>query len=444
MTTYKPHNIFNIQMETITPVSIGNGEILSPYTDFVFDGQGKVHVLDKEEIVDRIFQLDEQVTGPETPFMNRYMDGIYNSFNNNRSEFNLKKFIEDKDILDLDTEATALLTIPAYGLNRNKKQEIKCMVKDNDHSFIPGSSIKGAIKACLLYDWFLNEGNGALDALMKKVLETFNKCKREIQDIERISGRRNVSWEDKKRIKELKKMISRKGGRETSKSIQEVIDALLTKEPKWLPREFGHLKPKDSELISPSHTIVQQVNRLHYSKGIVSIPVNLEAIKKGATTQFKLLINPKFNRREFAFFNEADAMTTLFNRINQFHKHNLDMEINLLNQGQWADKARGREAATFNKYFDFLEAMYEKVDKASENEAYICLGFGKSFFYNSIGMLVYDWDQSKAPDLSEEDKPLFRKYCQLFFLGKDGQKNFPLTRTVTNDGFPMGWLKLTA
>jgi len=40
-------------------------------------------------------------------------------------------------------------------------------------------------------------------------------------------------------------------------------------------------------------------------------------------------------------------------------------------------------------------------------------------------------------------KTPFTKYCQLFFLGRDGQKNFPLTRTTTFDGMPLGWVKLS-
>ena len=77
------------------------------------------------------------------------------------------------------------------------------------------------------------------------------------------------------------------------------------------------------------------------------------------------------------------------------------------------------------------------------NEAYLCLGFGKSFFYNSIGMLVYDWDETEEA-LYDENLSLFQKYCKLFAIGRDGQKLFPATRSVTTPrGMAMGWVKLT-
>lgn len=437
------HNVFTIQIETQTPVSVGDGRILSPYTDFVFDkSKEQIHVLDKKKIIDRIFDLDAQKEAEERSLMTEYMDGIYESMDNNRADFDLHKFMEAK--LSLVAADNASQTIAKQGLRGNKKQEIKCMVKDNNRAYIPGSTLKGAIKGALLYDWFLNEGYGTFSELMREVLKVFQKCKRDIERIERIASRNYLSRHDKQEIKHLKKQISRKGGREISQQIQAVIDDLLTKDDNWFPRAFSQLKPKDSERFKESETIVQQVNRLHYNKGVVTIPVNLESIQKKAETTFKLVINPTCTRREFAFLNKADAVTTLFERINKFHKDTLDMELDLLDTGYWHSKARGEERTIFLKHKHFLEDLYDKVDTAPPTVAYMCVGFGKSFFYNSIGVLVNDWDESQAPeDLREEDKSLFRKYCQLFFLGKDGQKSFPLTRSVTELGETMGWIKLS-
>ncbi|MEM1121429.1 MAG: hypothetical protein AAGJ18_13340, partial [Bacteroidota bacterium] len=117
------------------------------------------------------------------------------------------------------------------------------------------------------------------------------------------------------------------------------------------------------------------------------------------------------------------------------------LELDLLDQYEWADRAGRREQETIERYIAFLEDMYQKIEKATPNEGYLCLGFGKSFYYNSIGMSVADW-AAKQADLSDKDQALFRHYCQLFFLGKDGQKRFPLTRTVASNGVGMGWLKL--
>ena len=118
------------------------------------------------------------------------------------------------------------------------------------------------------------------------------------------------------------------------------------------------------------------------------------------------------------------------------------MEIDLLNQYVGFDRARGRDLSTFRNYLRFLEQMEKRIDNAEENEAYLCVGFGKSYFYNSVGILINDWDLDK--EIDDDDLPVFRKFCKLFFLGKDGQKDFPYTRTVTNDGKGMGWIKVTS
>ena len=55
-------------------------------------------------------------------------------------------------------------------------------------------------------------------------------------------------------------------------------------------------------------------------------------------------------------------------------------------------------------------------------------------------MLINDWDIDKQ--LAKEELPVFQKYARLFFLGKSGINDFPSTRTVTNKGIPMGWIKL--
>lgn len=431
------HEPYRIQVETITPVSVGNGQILSPYTDFVLDeDQSQVHLLDKEAISGAILDVGK----PEV--MNAYIDGIYGSFNNNRSEFDLKKFLEGHPVSLLPDDYTAQ-KIPFHGPTRRKKQEIKCIVKDNERPYIPGSTIKGAIKGALLYDWlkFEKSGKEAFKALMDQVHETYERCKGPITSIEQIARKQFVSRDDRFRIRDLKKQIDRSGGKKLKSHIDKHISALLTQSHDFFPNDFSHLKPADSALLERKEVIFLQTNRLHYSKGVVTIPVNLEAIPAKSTTYFDLSIIPQFYQDAFHYLNEAHPIESLFTRLNKFHKDNIDMELELLDLHPWYDRARGIDRDIFRDYTNYLERLYTVIDNTSSKEAYLCLGFGKSFFYNSIGMLINDWDDTGS--LAERRNSTFSKYAQLMFLGNDGQKHFPLTRTVTHDRQPMGWVKLS-
>jgi len=362
--------------------------------------------------------------------------------NNNRSEFDLKDFIENQAAIGNDVSEYAQRSIPFYGLNRNDRREVKCAVKDNGRPYIPGSSLKGAIKGALLYDWFSSDGETMLNQLMHKTLKTFRNCEKELRQIAYLAGKRNVSREDKQQIRRFKREVKQRGGTQLEKDFDKVFAGLLTNDPKRYPRDFSHLKISDSTLFSMDALQLQLTKRLHYVKGLVTIPANLETIRAKAAASFKIAINPQFTHPNLQYLNGEKPLENLLDIINTFHKDNIDLELDMLDNYPWEDRARNRERAVFEKYIAFLEDLYDKMENAQPNEAYLCLGFGKSFFYNSIGMLVRDW-AAKQEDLSENDQQIFRQYCELFFLGREGQKRFPLTRTVASNGVGMGWMKIT-
>ena len=440
MDTKQYRRPFNIQVETISPVSIGNGEILSPYSDFVFDKDAaRIHILDKELLT---LQTVEKDKTEGTSLMQEYIDGIYDSFDNNRATFNLSSFIEKESKLNTAAESLASYSIPYNGLHPKDRREIKCTTKDGQRPYIPGSTIKGAIKGAMLYDWFYNEEKETFNKLMLQTVATYKKCQREIDGINQIARKDYVNRDDKMEIRRLKREMANKGGRALAKKFNDTINSLLTKNHFLFSKEFAHLRPTDSSLLTEKDLLFQSVYRMHYVKGTVTIPANLEAIQPRKIMNFKLSIQRDFQHLSLQYLNRDQPIENIMDALNKFHKHNVDLELTLLENNPWYDRARPGERTVFLKYRDFLESLYDKMEKVLPNEAYLCLGFGKSFFYNSIGMLVYDWDSSNA-GLSEEERSSFMQYCQLFFLGRDGQKNFPLTRTVTNDGKAMGWVKFT-
>ncbi len=433
---------FTIDIETITPVAIGNGDILSPYTDYVFADED-IRVLDKNKLAAEIAQKDEDKPDGTKRLMDEYVDMLYWEMNNNRSSFNLKKdFIEKDSKLGIKSEILTHRSHPYFGLNPNIRQEIKCIVKDNDRPYIPGSSIKGAIKGALLYHWFNNEGKSQFENIMKTLLNTYKKAENKIKQIERIASRDHIGRSEANEIKRLKRQIWKNDRQTLDKAFQSAIEELLTKEHRYLPRDFNHLRLKDSRCFYTDDILIQQTKRLHYAKGRALIPVNTEAIKVELITDFSLSIVNSFTHKSLQFFNKKKPIENLFNRINQFSKDNILMEFHRLNTFPGYRKAKGRDRDLFEEYKNVLENIKEQLDNALPNEAFLCLGAGKSFFYNSIGLAVHHTEE-KDLRFVDKETPLFRKFFKLYFLGKDGQKNFPLTRPVTDIGEPMGWVKLS-
>ena len=76
---------YRIKLTTLTPVCIGDGKTINPVTDYISD-RNQVHYLNKEKIAERLAGDDE--------LMDRYMSGIISNMNNNRTEFDLKDFLE--------------------------------------------------------------------------------------------------------------------------------------------------------------------------------------------------------------------------------------------------------------------------------------------------------------------------------------------------------------
>ncbi|MEM1123519.1 MAG: type III-A CRISPR-associated RAMP protein Csm5, partial [Bacteroidota bacterium] len=307
---------YPLTITTLSPVAIGNGEIMSPYTDFVFDAaQRKVHFIDKDKVANLIVEQD---LAKGTDHLKQFIDGIYGAFNNNRSEFDLKDFIENKVNIGLDTAEYAQRSLPYYGLNPRDRREIKGALKDQDCPYIAGSSLKGAIKGALLYEWFGSDGAVELNKLMRNTLRTFYQCEEELREIAHLAGQRNPSRADRDRIKQLKRTIKQKGAKDLGRKIDKTISSLLTYDPRRMPRDFSHLKVSDSTLFDPTDFQLQVAKRIHYAKGQVTIPNNLESIRPDAHSTIKISVNRQFTHPDLQYLNGEKPLENLLDILNNF------------------------------------------------------------------------------------------------------------------------------
>lgn len=246
-----------LKITTVTPVTIGSGVELSPYADYFID-KGQVFFIDKNKMVEKIMQKGDNC-------LDRYIYGVANGIDNNHSKFDLRTFLlNDKIVQNMDEVISYCCSFTG---NSNSKLPIKSIVKSPlAKPYFPGSSIKGALKTILMYNW----------------LKT-NK-KEADKTIERVINDGNFDWLEKQfEYKEDdSKTIIRKN------VIQQVSDSQML--------------PKDAN-------VVVDCDR--------KVPLRFECIAKGQTTEFELTL-------------EDYKWKDLANQANEYVKDVLEREYALV------------------------------------------------------------------------------------------------------------------
>jgi CRISPR-associated protein Csm5 len=132
-----------LRITTITPVAIGSGSELSPYADYIIENN-QICFIDKEKVVERVMAKGDY-------YLDRYIYGVANGMDNNRSVFDLKSFLTNNKIVN--TMDDIVSSKCPFVSKQDAKLPIKEVVKTPlGEPYFPGSSIKGALKTVLMYN----------------------------------------------------------------------------------------------------------------------------------------------------------------------------------------------------------------------------------------------------------------------------------------------------
>ncbi len=128
-----------LSLETLTPTHIGCGETYSPYSDFIYDIEEKaLHILDFQRIIQ---DFGEKV----------WIDQYVNQVKQKQNEYSLIKLIDELGKLYEDFYFEDYI-IKSLSLNESPKaQGINRTLHSAGNPFIPGSSLKGAIRTALYW-----------------------------------------------------------------------------------------------------------------------------------------------------------------------------------------------------------------------------------------------------------------------------------------------------
>ncbi len=163
---------YKLSIQGLSPLYIGSGDTYSQL-DYI-STEGKIHILDFNKILSSI---PEEVIDDLT-------NDITENFHNNRWQGNVEEFLNKYNINWRDFIEKSYTLIGEI-----KKNEINQFIKTGDFIYIPGSSIKGAIRTSILY-YILENHPREKAKISQEILSYFNH--REINKLIQSDGKTDL------------------------------------------------------------------------------------------------------------------------------------------------------------------------------------------------------------------------------------------------------------
>jgi CRISPR-associated protein Csm5 len=371
-------------LTTITPVFIGSdqGSDLSKTTDFIVSGN-QIKIIDQRKL--------ETLLRDNIELIEEFVSDVKNE---SRS-FDLKNFIENKLNASVSELTKTTLDVDSY-LSSNS---VNTFITSNGKHFIPGSTIKGAIRTSIIYNYLIYS-----DAGKKVVTDLLNTA----QKID--------SFKEKK------------------KKLNSIYNELFLFKSENFGHDFRHIIISDSDQIEPRDTKITELPRTYMIKDSDKTSQWKQVLKENITSHFTLKIEEDFKDSFLSSLN-SNSEETLIQFINNFSKDVIDFELDM-----YKEFSKMKEVSKkINEAIEFYKWLNEIIKKSNNKFAVMRIGGGKTYFDNSIGLALY-----------KKDKNAFKEFRKLlgFWKHRSGNKSFveedsPITRTYyTKEGsmLPIGWI----
>lgn len=357
----------NITLKTLSPIHIGSGDIYnsSEFVSLELRNPKAKSKNDSIKIIKRInfFKYYSDLSEDK---QNEFLDLL------STPNFNLKDF--DSKINKKYNRYLAFNKTKSTNIN-----EIKEHIKTSDKLYIPGSSIKGAVKTAILYDLIINKD---IDKINNKYF--FN------------DGR----W--------INPFFSSKEGNPAQNSILRFMQI----------GDTNTINNPNIDLIFTVMAIPNERNNKkfeYYDEGksfLETIPKN-----KVFNTNINFTFDSKIYRR--LGINDKEYLLDinyLKNVLYEFSCDLIEYELEFAN----------------NYDVDFLYNFYDNLyAKNSKNEPLIRVGAGSGLMSTTILMKIKNYDKYKFNEIRKSK--LFKKTYPY---------EFPKSRRINKFGQPLGWIKL--
>lgn len=413
-----PLHVYDVGLEVLSPVAIGSGENerLSPYVDYVHERK-HIRLIDQKKLMVKL--ASDPILAEE------YLRGI-RKIDNNRSSFDLRDFIANQLKLDLDEVTSGRIESRVD----KQKQHITRCISSNNRAFIPGSTLKGAIRTGVLVDWLVQSDSAqetyddicdtvrlSDPAAIKRYgdLEVGRKCFGQIED----DQFRNLHVSDFHNGEEHNTFIT----------TRLRTDCTLFED-------------------NPDFIGTRGFRSSHGNKQNKKMRFQCEAIKPGSVYKGELRLHGRLiegvvleqedepNEKYFDFLRQND-LSQLLTKVNDFSRFIAEREMKILSEN--------RQFSLAIKFYQYLHGQICSLPEYQSHTAIIRLGAGKTWFDNSIG-LMYNEEY-------HEERELLCGLVGLAFANDNTRRtvkatsNFPKTRSFTElngkPNEPFGWVKLT-
>lgn len=396
-----------VKLTTLTPIFIGGDQAndLSPITDFVVE-QDKLHIIDQRKF--------ENLLNNDPELVNEYVNLV------KKRNFKLASFIENKLNSTVEELSKKIISIKNY----QGQGEIKSFVSSIGNTFIPGSTVKGAIRTAIFYNWLISSSDGK--SKVNNILNIFNRINNAEEIIKKKSEKRiDRYW--------LKKNDP------SERELKKIYNELYLFKNNNTGHDFRHLQISDSKFFKDENTEVVQLTREYLTHDKTKTAPWQQVLKKQVATEFNLKIEKNFNDDFLKSLNYG-TYKELFKMINKFTIDFLEFELERYDEfikNSKTDKNKLQE--TLNGTINFYRDLKEKVKFVNDMCAVIRIGGGKTYFDNSIGLALYKKDKDKFKQL--------RKLLGFWKHRSNGsfvEEDSPITRTFyydkySNQYFPIGW-----
>lgn len=314
-------------LTALSPVHIWDGVKLSPYTDYV-EERGKIYYIDTQKI--------SSLVSKDETMMDEYVTLIKNSGTTTKKRFSLKDFFKRYDI---DFEKYIYMKMELQG--NAKTNQIASIIKTSGRPYIPGSSIKGALRTVLLQNCMKARGI-------------------------RLS---HVASESKL---EDKKLIFT-GGSIFRTEKQDLKSDVL----KFL--YVSDTTTTDINRIKVYREVMVHLPSVKQKKDKGKLPVLTEGIKEGTKLEFDVKWNENCLEGKIPLFREEDGSweKSLFKRVNEFSRQNIEYYIKNLKD---IDSSYFSSIISkYNLYLTYIDSFLK-----NSNGFVIRLGSHKNFYDNTV------------------------------------------------------------
>jgi len=359
-----------IKIETLTPVHIGSGRDLSANTEILQFGEENktiLVVIDEEKVLN--------IIGTEN--IDKWTDII-------KKNDNFKEYLMQRsNKLKAEDISKRKIIVFADDISRNKTLKEQ-MFDGRQISYIPGSSIKGAIRTAILAE----EANKNIDLAKRN-----------------LKGRKGFSGQ------ELEKKLFGSNPNDDIFRFLQIGDAYFDYNTIALKAEIFNMSYKEWS----------------FKKGKSQL---IEAIPDGAEAYFQLKINNKLLN-----LNKSKANTDFLQEHNLFTIINKHTKRLLIQELKFAEEVSTVEEA-FDDYKNTLSDLITNINSCTKNEAILRIGFGSGWNF-----ITGDW-------ATDEDIMTNYDYENfLSTVRKQSKYNesvpFPKTRKIGDKGDIFGFVKLT-